>query len=96
MREQRVVLEDHADAPLLRRQALAGTADHGAAQADLAAGDLLEAGDQRSRVVLPQPEGPSRQPIARFQAAVDTVDHGMAAVALDDAAEFKQVHGARL
>ncbi len=97
VREQRVILEDHADAPLLRRQALAGTADHGAAQADLAAGDLLEAGDAAQQGRLAAARGAEQAGDApAFNAAVNTVDDGMAAVALDDAAEFKLVHGARL
>jgi hypothetical protein len=45
MREQRVVLEDHADAPLFRRQREAGTADRTPFEPDLAGNHRLEAGD---------------------------------------------------
>ena len=40
MREQRVILKDHADAPLFRRYALPRTADCLLAQADFAIGSL--------------------------------------------------------
>jgi hypothetical protein len=45
VRKQRVVLEHHADAPLLRRQHGAGPGDRLAAEADLAFLQVLEAGN---------------------------------------------------
>ncbi len=46
MRPQRIVLEDNADAPPFRRHAAIRSGHHGAANADLATGELLEAGDK--------------------------------------------------
>ena len=45
MREQRVILEHHADAALLGRHAVIAAADQPAVEPDLAARDRLEAGD---------------------------------------------------
>jgi hypothetical protein len=48
---------------------------------------------QRSSVVLPQPEGPSRQamlPVSTRKA--DAIDDGMRSVALDDSFEFEVCH----
>ncbi len=41
---------------------------------------------QRSKVVLPQPEGPEQaSDAAGFEPEIHTIDHGMLAVALNDA-----------
>ncbi|MNF90049.1 hypothetical protein D3C84_726000 [compost metagenome] len=45
VREQRVILEHHADSTLLRRQGETGAGDHFIGQLDLAFGHRLEAGD---------------------------------------------------
>ena len=65
VREQRVVLEHHADAALLGRHGIAGRRARprrrgGSRPACTGSNPAM----QRSTVVLPQPLGPSRQPIA--------------------------------
>jgi hypothetical protein len=45
VREQRVVLKYHADAPLFRRHDAAGPAHHSAVEDDLSAGKRFEARD---------------------------------------------------
>ena len=57
MRKQRVILEDGADVALVGLAVV----DHFAVRAGRRRSRLLEAGDQRSVVVLPQPEGPSSE-----------------------------------
>ena len=52
---ERVVLEHHRDVAAARVE----VADAPLADEDLALGDLLETGDHRSAVVLPQPDGPT-------------------------------------
>jgi hypothetical protein len=56
VRIERVGLEHHGDAALRRRHVV----DDHAVDLQRAAGDLLEPGDQRSSVDLPQPEGPTK------------------------------------
>ena len=86
MRKEGVILEDHADAPLFRRQTLAGAADHLAMQADLAAGDFLEAGDaaQQGRLAAAR-RAEQAGDLAALEVEVDAIHHGMIAVTLDDA-----------
>jgi len=97
VREQRVVLEDHADPPLFRWQMVACLTDDLAVQADLAGGDFLEAGDAAQQCRLSAARGAEQagDPAAR-QPEADAIDDGMPAVALDDAIQFKLQHGGRL
>ena len=64
MREQRVVLEHHADAPLFRRHSEAASGYDLPMEEDLAIGRWLEARDAAEHGVFPQPLDPGSQPIA--------------------------------
>jgi hypothetical protein len=63
MRKQRVILEHHAHLALLRRHPVPGAADDRVVDQDLAARDLLEAGDAAQQGRLAATRGPSRQAI---------------------------------
>ena len=64
MRKQRVVLEHEADAAFVRRHVHAGACQHAARDRMVPASSVSRPAMQRSAVVLPQPLGPSRQPIS--------------------------------
>ena len=84
--EERVILEDHADAPPLRRQAEAGTGDGLAGDLDRAGVGRLEAGDQAQHRRLAAAARPKqRQQLSPRQRQVDAVDGPDLAEALDDA-----------
>ena len=73
MGEERVVLEDGVD-----RALVGGRARHvAAAEQDPAGGRLLEAGESRSVVVLPQPDGPSSEKNSPSGISSDQVADGV-------------------
>ena len=93
MREQRVVLKDHADAPLFRRYALPRPADCLLAQADFAIGDFLETGDAAQQGGLAAARRAKQAGnAASLELKVDPIDDGLFSVALNDAIEFKLSH----
>ncbi len=64
MREQGEVLEHQSDVALLGRHEAAGTRHLGPIEQHAATAGPLDSAAMRSKVVLPQPEGPSRQAIS--------------------------------
>jgi hypothetical protein len=73
VRKQRIVLEHHADAPALGRHLLAGVLTSAPSSRISPASRRSKPAMQRSTVVLPQPDGPSRQP-GRQHTAAQRVD----------------------
>jgi hypothetical protein len=77
VREQREVLEHHADAaPLGRHVAPAGAAHDAAVDCDAAGSDALESADAAQGRRLAQPDGPSRQqrsPLASVRSKSENV-----------------------
>ena len=93
VREQRVILKDHADAPLFRRYALPRPADCLLAQADFAIGDFLETGDAAQQGGLAAARRAQQAGnAASLELKVDPIDDGLFSVALNDAIEFKLSH----
>jgi hypothetical protein len=72
VREQRVVLEHHANAPLLGRRAVPALPTTCLDQADLAGGHRLQPGHGAQQVVLPQPDGPISTPMSPARRPNDT------------------------
>ena len=94
MREKRVILKDHADPPLFRRQRVAGSADGLPFQPDFTGGYRLEAGDaaqQRGLAATRRTE--QAGDAAGIDPERDAVDDKMLAVALLDVFEFEMGHG---
>ena len=91
VREERVILEDHADLARLGRQAEAGVGDALPAEADFACGDRLEAGDAAQERGLAAARGAEQAgDLAARDGKIDAVDNGVRAVTLDDAAQFEE------
>eukprot|EP01137_Pigoraptor_chileana_P022632 Opistho-2@7097 len=80
VREQRVVLEHHANAPLLGRHAPLGAADHIFGQADLAARHRLQPGHGAQQGGLAAARGADQHPdVTGFQAERDALHGGLCA-----------------
>jgi hypothetical protein len=89
VRPQRVVLEDHADVALVRRQAV----DAPIAEANLAAVGLVEAGYEAEQRRLAAAGGPEqREQLAVADLEGDAVDGGGAREALADLSQ-RDVYG---
>ena len=94
MREQRIVLEHHADAPVLRRDVAGRTAHHRVVDADVAFADALEAGDaaqHRGLAAARRAEQAADRP--RGERQVQVVDGGARAIAMADAVERQNRRG---
>ena len=97
VREERVVLEDHADPAFFRRQALAFAADHVAVQTNFATGDFFKAGNAAQKRRFATAGWPKQAgDLTGSELEIDAVDDGGRAVALDDRIQFKLFHGGRL
>jgi hypothetical protein len=91
VRKQRVILEYHADAPLLRRHCLVRIGDDAAIQPDLARGDVFESGDAAQHRGFAAAAGAEQA--ADFTGAQrkrDGFEHPPVSVRLLDAAHGKQ------
>ena len=90
VREQRVILENHADAALFRRHAEIRARDRDALDANFSLGNRLEPGDaaqERRLAAAGWAEQAGDAPA--FNLEVDPGDDCVRSVALDDAVEFK-------
>ncbi len=93
VREQRVVLKNHADMPLLRWQAATGTADAAALHTNLAGGDVLKTGDTAQQRRLAAARGSQQAGnAAGFDAKVHAIDDSMRSITLNDACQFEVCH----
>jgi hypothetical protein len=93
MREKGVVLEDHTDLPLLRREATASAADGASLHANLAGSNVLEAGNAAQQRRLAATRGSEQAGYAPgLDAKTHPIDHGVRSIALDDSFEFKVCH----
>ncbi len=94
VREQRVVLEDHADAARLRRQGEAGAGDHLAGQADLAVADRFEAGDGAQGSGLAAARGAEQATdVTGVQVQVELLDDHLALITAGQVVQLKQQFG---
>ncbi len=93
VREKRVVLKNHADLPLLRRQLVCGAADAATLHANLASGNVLKAGDTaQQRGLAATRRSQQAGNVASFDAKVHAIDDGMRSVTLHDASQFEMCH----
>ena len=94
VREQRVVLEDHADAPRFRRLGEAGAGDHFARQADLALADRLETGDGAQGGGLAAAGGAEQATdVAGVQVQVELLNDHLALITAGQVVQLKQQFG---
>ncbi|MCY1291882.1 hypothetical protein D9M70_410860 [compost metagenome] len=91
VREQRIVLEHHADPPLLRRQGEAGAGDDLAAELDLALVHRLETGDGAQRGGLAAAGGAEQAAdVAGVEVQVELLDDLLPTVAAGQVAQAQQ------
>ncbi|MNZ92751.1 hypothetical protein D3C78_1117860 [compost metagenome] len=91
VREQRVVLEHHADAALFRGEGVAGAGNHLAGQLDAALLHGFEAGDGAQGGGLAAARGAEQAAdVAGIQVQTDVLHHPLCLVAADQIAQVEQ------
>ena len=93
MREQRIVLEHHADVPLLDRHVDGGAGHQFAIEDDFAGRDRLEAGNATQHRGFAAAGGAEQAAdAAPFEAEGDAIEYRLAGVGAGDVGQFEEGH----